>query len=58
MQTLVEYAGSEGIRELRGEVLPDNSTMLRMCAELGFDIADCPADPAVRTVTLPIKPTP
>jgi acetyltransferase len=55
MQKLIEYARSEGIQELYGEVLSDNSTMLRMCAELGFDIAESPRDPSVRIVTLPIK---
>jgi acetyltransferase len=56
MQKLIEYARSEGIQELRGEVLAENSTMLRMCAELGFDLAESPADPSVRIVTLPIEP--
>jgi len=56
MQTLIEYARSEGIEALRGEVLAENTTMLRMCAELGFGIADSPADPGLRIVTLPIGP--
>ncbi|MBX9846959.1 MAG: bifunctional acetate--CoA ligase family protein/GNAT family N-acetyltransferase [Xanthobacteraceae bacterium] len=56
MQKLIEYARSEGIRELRGEVLSENWTMLRMCAELGFDMAESPHDSSVRIVTLPIEP--
>jgi acetyltransferase len=56
MQKLIEYARSEGIQELRGEVLSENSTMLRMCAELGFDIGESRDDPSVRIVTLPTKP--
>jgi acetyltransferase len=56
MQKLIEYARSEGIQELYGEVLSENSAMLQMCAELGFDIAESPADPGVRIVTLPIVP--
>lgn len=55
MQTLIEYATSEDIKELRGEVLSENSTMLRMCAELGFDTSDSPSEPGVRVVKLPIK---
>jgi acetyltransferase len=55
MQTLIEYATSEEIKELRGEVLSENSTMLRMCAELGFDVSDSSTEPGVRVVKLPIK---
>jgi acetyltransferase len=35
-------------------VLWENTTMLAMCAELGFHIADDPDDPGVRIVTLPV----
>jgi acetyltransferase len=55
MQMLIEYASSAGILQLRGEVLSDNSTMLRMCAELGFHIAESPTEPGIRIVTLSIK---
>ena len=34
-------------------MLSENTTMLGMCAELGFHIADAPDDPGVKTVTLP-----
>lgn len=54
MQTLIEYARAEGIRTIQGEVLAENTTMLRMCAELGFHIADSPGEPGVRTVTLTV----
>lgn len=54
MQTLIEYAREEGIGALKGEVLAENSTMLQMCVELGFNIADSPTEPAIRVVTLPI----
>ncbi|MGB3272246.1 MAG: bifunctional acetate--CoA ligase family protein/GNAT family N-acetyltransferase [Xanthobacteraceae bacterium] len=56
MQALIEYAGKEGIRALRGEVFADNLTMLRMCEELGFDITDDPGAPDTRIVTLPLRP--
>ena len=56
MQMLIEYSRAEGIRELRGEVLSENSTMLRMCTELGFAVADSSTEAGVRIVTLPIKP--
>jgi len=54
MQTLIDYARNEGIEAVQGEVLTENSTMLRMCAELGFDMSESPDDPTVRVVSLPI----
>ena len=45
-------------KPIRGEVLADNSTMLRMCAEMGFRIADNPDDSHVRVVSLPIARDP
>ena len=33
-------------------MLAENTTMLAMCAELGFHIADDPDDAGVKTVTL------
>lgn len=58
MQMLIEYARREGIQALRGEVLVENTNMLRMCQELGFDIADDPANSQTRIVTLSIAATP
>lgn len=56
MQTLIEYARDEGIREIRGEVLAENTTMLRMCAELGFSVTESPHESSVRIVSLRIPP--
>ena len=36
MQHLIAYARSEKLQELHGSVLADNTTMLKMCRELGF----------------------
>ncbi|MFZ2066057.1 MAG: bifunctional acetate--CoA ligase family protein/GNAT family N-acetyltransferase [Xanthobacteraceae bacterium] len=47
MQLLIEYARAEGIRTIEGQVLSENTTMLRMCKELGFEIRHDPDDPAV-----------
>jgi len=49
MQTIIEYARAEGLRMIEGQVLRENTTMLRMCSELGFAIA---ADPQERDVML------
>ena len=47
MQTIIEYARAEGIRLIEGQVLRENTTMLDMCRELGFEIAGDPQDPGV-----------
>jgi acetyltransferase len=45
MQTILEYARSEGLRRIEGQVLNENTTMLTMCRELGFTISTDPHDP-------------
>jgi hypothetical protein len=40
---------------VQGQVLSENTTMLAMCAELGFHIADDPDDRGVKMVTLPVR---
>jgi acetyltransferase len=47
MQLLIEYARAEGIRTIEGQVLSENTTMLNMCRELGFEISHDPDDPAL-----------
>jgi acetyltransferase len=54
MQLLIEYARSEGLRVVEGHVLAENTTMLRMCAELGFRIVPDPQDANICVVTLPL----
>jgi N-acetylglutamate synthase-like GNAT family acetyltransferase len=55
MQILIEYARRIGITAVVGDVLPENATMLQMCAELGFKIATNPADPSLRSVRLALQ---
>jgi acetyltransferase len=38
MQRIIEYARSIGLERVHGQVLAENTTMLRMCEELGFQI--------------------
>jgi acetyltransferase len=52
MQTIIEYARAEGIRMIEGQVLRENTTMLKMCRELGFEIASDPEDAEVQVVRL------
>lgn len=42
MQTMIDYARSEGLKSIEGQVLVENTTMLRMCEELGFSITPDP----------------
>lgn len=44
MQTMIDYASAEGLQVIEGQVLQDNTTMLTMCRELGFEIAPDPQD--------------
>ena len=55
MKQMIEFAKHKDLTTVRGQVLSENSTMLAMCAELGFHIADDPDDPGVKTVTLPVR---
>jgi acetyltransferase len=55
MQLLIEYARAEGIRMIEGQVLSENTTMLRMCKELGFEIKLDPDDLAVSDAKLSLS---
>jgi len=52
MERLIEYARSQGIRELGGDVLNDNRVMLNICKALGFRIAPKLEERGVKRVTL------
>ena len=54
MRLMIEWAKVEGLREIEGQVLRENTTMLDMCRSLGFSIRIDPDDPELRVVTLPI----
>jgi acetyltransferase len=55
MQLLIEYARAEGIRTIEGQVLSENTAMLKMCRELGFEISHDPDDPAVSNAKLSLS---
>jgi len=40
MHRIIEYARAKGLKRVHGQVLSENLTMLKMCQELGFHIAD------------------
>ena len=55
MQTIIEYASADGLRVIEGQVLRDNTTMLRMCGELGFKVEPDPEDPGLCHVVLDLS---
>ena len=55
MQLIIEYARSEGLRLITGQVLRDNTTMLAMCRQLGFEISADPEDADICLVTLSLS---
>ena len=38
MQMIIEYARSEGLKAISGDVLSENTVMLAMCRSLGFEV--------------------
>jgi acetyltransferase len=52
---MIEYARSEGIRTITGQVLRENAMMLDMCRQLGFHIASDPQEPTSVIVTLQLS---
>ncbi len=52
MQHIITFARSKPLKAVHGRVLAENQTMLLMCAELGFHIADDPDEPGVKLATL------
>jgi acetyltransferase len=55
MQLIIEYAKSEGLKRISGQVLQENSTMLNMCRELGFAVKSDTADHTLCDVTLEFR---
>lgn len=52
MQLIIDYAKSEGLKQVCGQILQENSVMLKMCRELGFNIKTDANDRGVCDVTL------
>ena len=58
MQLMIDYARSEGLQRLTGQVLRSNRKMLEMCRALGFSVSVDPEDRDVYDVALPLVSTP
>jgi acetyltransferase len=54
MQHLIAYARAEGLQQLHGDVLQENTQMLSMCRQLGFDVRCDDEDVTLCRVTLPL----
>ena len=52
MRRIIDYARSQGIGEIFGEVLAENRPMLRLCEAFGFKKRRDPEDPGVMIVSL------
>jgi acetyltransferase len=52
MRRILDYAASRGVREVYGDVLRENRTMLKLCEVLGFTQSRVPDEPEVVRVTL------
>ena len=55
MQRMIAYARAIGLKRVHGQVLAENTTMLQMCADLGFQIGDDPSSRGIKVVTLTLS---
>jgi acetyltransferase len=58
MKHMIANAKTRGLKAVRGQVLNENATMLQMCEELGFHVADDPDERGVKQVELPLDEVP
>jgi RimJ/RimL family protein N-acetyltransferase len=58
MQMIIEYGKSEGLTQIVGQILRENSVMLKMCRELGFEVKIDPDDRGLCDVTLVLNRPP
>ena len=55
MQLIIEYARSEGLKRVCGQILQENTVMLTMCRELGFEVKTDAEDRGLRDVSLTLE---
>jgi acetyltransferase len=55
MSLIINYARSEGLSSIKGQVLRENATMLQMCQALGFKATIDPGDMSLRQVELDLE---
>ncbi len=52
MRLIIEYAKSEGLKVISGDVLAENTVMLAMCRDLGFEVKADPVEHGICNVKL------
>jgi RimJ/RimL family protein N-acetyltransferase len=55
MRLIIEYARSEGLKRITGQILQGNTVMLKMCREMGFKIKTDAEDRGLCDVTLTLS---
>lgn len=58
MKLMIEWAETQGLRRVEGQVLSENVTMLQMCQALGFKVQDDPHEHGVKLVKLDLMDMP
>jgi GNAT superfamily N-acetyltransferase len=56
MQMIIEFSRSKGLKRIVGQILQENSVMLSMCRDLGFEIKTDADDRGLCDVTLALEP--
>jgi N-acetylglutamate synthase-like GNAT family acetyltransferase len=57
MKHMIAYARQKGLQIVHGQVLDENATMLQMCSEFGFHVAE-DEEPGVKRVMLALDELP
>jgi len=55
MQLIIAYAKAEGLKQMSGDVLRENTVMLEMCRNLGFSVKSDPEERDLCNVTLRLQ---
>ena len=58
MRRIIDYAKARGIGEIFGDVLQENTRMLAICRELGFEIEEIHAEAGIARATLALSKAP
>lgn len=56
LQVLFDWARMHGVREVVGEMLPENERMLRLARHIGFLLRQAPGDPGIIEARLALAP--
>lgn len=52
LRHLIDYARADGIKQIEGMILAENTRMLSMCREFGFDVGHHPEEPGLMLAAL------